>query len=303
MMAKRAGWKAAAVLSSVALAASFGFGAASAFADFSRSDVPTLVYDGRDKAFYYRNVESGDLFASFDDLMPGDRRQQDFAIEAVNISEPVTLYVRASYDQAETAGIEDAALSVSFGNGVAAEGTVGDGHGMGEALELGSFAHDGVLDAQVELDIPTTIGNDSAGDERELLWTFTAQEDGGGVGPGPGPDPDPEPEPDPEPNPDPEPGPDPDPDPDPSPDPEPEPGPDQGAGDESGDGGQGDQLAGGDGGVELDGLAESDGAVSARSDAIAKTGDAAKGRAIAWLAVSLASLGVLLAALRRLRLS
>lgn len=185
-MMRRAGWKAVALISSVVLAASFCFGTMSAFADFSRSDTPALVYDGHDKKFSYRNVENGDLFASFKDLMPGDCAHQAFSIEAVNVEEPVTMYVKASYDDAETADIEDIALSASFGGNVAVEGTLGDSHGMGQWVDLGAFSQDATIDGSIELEVPTTLGNDSARDERELVWTFIAQEQGGGSGPGGG---------------------------------------------------------------------------------------------------------------------
>lgn len=299
-MMKRAGWKAVAVLSGAALATSFGFGATSAFADFSRSGVPTLVYDGSAKAFSYRNVENGDLFASFKDLMPGDHAQQEFSIEAVNVEEPVTIYVKASYEDAEVAGIEDIALSASFGDDIAVEGTVGDFHDMGDALELGVFAQDDVMDGVVELDVPTTLGNDSAGDERELVWTFSAQEEGGGPGPGPDPGPDPDPDPDPDPEPGPDPDPSPDPEPEPGPDPAPDPDPD--VPDTDGDSGS-DGSADGDGAGQAGIDVSDNGGVSSQSDAIAKTGDSLRASVIAWFAAAFASLAVLLTALRRLRTS
>lgn len=185
MSMKRWAYKGVVAVSAVALAASLACAGATAFAALPGSGVPTLVYDGQSKTFSYRDAQNGDLFASFKDLMPGDTARQEFAIEAVGVQEPVTVYAGASYDAGQVAGIEDIALEAVF-DGQAQRGTVGDSHGMAQPVRLATLEDDGVVDGSVTIEVPTSLGADTAGDERVLTWTFYAQEEGapGPTGPG-----------------------------------------------------------------------------------------------------------------------
>ncbi|MDO4590558.1 MAG: hypothetical protein Q4B35_04115 [Slackia sp.] len=177
MSMKRSAYKGAVAVSAVALAASLACGGAAAFAALPADGVPTLVYDGQSKTFSYRDAEGGDLFASCKDLMPGDTARQEFAIEAVGVQEPVTVYAGASYDAGQVAGIEDIAVEAVF-DGRMQRGTVGDSHGMAQPVRLATLEGDGAVEGSVTIEVPTSLGADTAGDERVLTWTFYAQEEG-----------------------------------------------------------------------------------------------------------------------------
>lgn len=180
-------WKILAAASAVALAASCAVGAMAYAATLT--DQPTLVYDGAAKSFTYRNVKGSDLFSSFKGVMPGDELSQDFVIEGVNIAEPTSIYAQASYEESQTAGIEDVSIEARFGDGVEAEGTLGEENAMQDPVRIAVLSSDATIPGSVTMRVPTSLSNDTAYTSHELTWTFIAQEDGsvsGGEGSGGG---------------------------------------------------------------------------------------------------------------------
>ncbi len=140
--------------------------------------VPTVVYDAESGEFSFRDAPGGDMFASFKGLMPGDTAQQEVAVEVVNSREIVSVYVSARYADAELAGIEGVGLAAVFDGSGAHEGTLGDRHEMGEPVLLATLRGDGAAKGVVELRVPTSLGNETAGGSHTLTWEFTAQHEG-----------------------------------------------------------------------------------------------------------------------------
>ncbi len=141
------------------------------------SDEPTLVYDGATGEFSFEHAPDGDMFPAFKGLVPGDAVTQDIVVEAIHVSAPVALYVGAFYDDAEIAGIEEIALSVSLPDKTVREGTLGDRHQMGRSALLASFTEDGSVSCRVSIKVPESLGNETSHTAHVLSWTFTAQEE------------------------------------------------------------------------------------------------------------------------------
>lgn len=139
---------------------------------------PTVIYDATSGEFSFRDAPGGDLFASFKGLMPGDVAEQQVAVEVVNSREIVSVYVSARYADAELAGIEDVGLTATFDGSGAHTGTLGDRHEMGEPVKMATLRGDDAATGVVELRVPTSLGNDTAGGAHTLTWEFTAQHEG-----------------------------------------------------------------------------------------------------------------------------
>ncbi len=139
---------------------------------------PTVIYDATSGEFSFRDAPGGDLFASFKGLMPGDVAEQQVAVEVVNSREIVSVYVSARYADAELAGVEDVGLTATFGGSGAHAGTLGDRHDMGEPVLLATLRGEDASAGVVELRVPASLGNDTAGGSHTLTWEFTAQHEG-----------------------------------------------------------------------------------------------------------------------------
>lgn len=142
------------------------------------AEQPTLVYDGASKSFSYRHVDGSDLFASFKDLVPGDRLTQRFAVQVVNLDRPTALYLRTDYDTADAADLDAIELAVSASGANLSDGAIGSDHRLERDTKLASLVEDGSFQAEVTITVPTSVGNELADSSHRLRWVFTAQEDG-----------------------------------------------------------------------------------------------------------------------------
>lgn len=144
--------------------------------------VPTVVYHGADAAASLEGAPGGDMFHTFRDLMPGDVAEQSVSVR--NDSDvPVDVYARAAY-AGPLDGLEEVRLTVSDDGGVVAAGLLADHHGMLRPVKLCTLDAGGEWDADVRLDIPVEVGNETMGAVQDLSWTFTFEERGAPARPG-----------------------------------------------------------------------------------------------------------------------
>ncbi|RDB59493.1 hypothetical protein C1879_01490 [Paraeggerthella hongkongensis] len=177
MVRKRVSWLAFA-LSLAAAAALFLSAVLPLPAQAAPSDPPVLVYDGDTKEFSVRNVDPDELFPTLDNLVPGDASTHSMQVQCQNVQKPVSLYVRPFCDKAVAELIAPVRLTAKLDGSVLYDGEIGPLLADDASpLKMVDFFEDGSVDLEVSLTIPVTLGNEAAGLNDAVRWTFTAQEE------------------------------------------------------------------------------------------------------------------------------
>ncbi len=142
------------------------------------SDPPVSVYDGNTKEFSVRNVDPDELFPTLDNLVPGDASTHSMQVQCQNVQKPVSLYVRPFCDKAVAELIAPVRLTAKLDGSVLYDGEIGPLLADDASpLKMVDFFEDGSVDLEVSLTIPVTLGNEAAGLNDAVRWTFTAQEE------------------------------------------------------------------------------------------------------------------------------
>lgn len=163
----------AAIFCVVALAAP-----ARAFADTS-----AISYDGNVRQLTVSGATgtSGepDLFPAFKDLMPGDVREQQIEIRATGVKSQVRVFVRAVVDQETAHLLSSITLTATVGNasgGWLQTGTPGSV--FAHPKQVATFTSDGSTVLNLQLSVPTSVGNELADASKTVRWEITAEDDG-----------------------------------------------------------------------------------------------------------------------------
>ena len=164
---------AAAILCVVALAVP-----ARAFADS-----PAIAYDGNARQLTVTGAtgSSGepDLFPAFKDLMPGDAREQQIEVRATGVKSQVRVFVRAVVDHETAHLLSPIALTASAGD--ASDGwlqTGTPGSVFAYPTQVATFTSDGSTVLNLQLSVPTSVGNELADANKAIRWEITAEDDG-----------------------------------------------------------------------------------------------------------------------------
>ena len=127
----------------------------------------TLIYDGRKNTFTYYNLEQGDLFDEFKDLIPGDVREQTINIKGTNIDKDTTLYLELNTEINEellnyinvTVYKDDEQLEK-----------------YNDKIKIANFKNDDSFTLKIKVEVPVEVDNAIEDLEVLLKWTFLIEQ-------------------------------------------------------------------------------------------------------------------------------
>lgn len=147
------------------------------------ADTPAIAYDGnaRQLTVSGATMSSGepDLFPAFKDLMPGDEREQQIEIRATGVKSQVRVFLRAVVDH-ETAHLLSPITLTAAVSDVSADWLQAETPGsvFAHPTEVATFTSDGSTVLNLQLSVPTSVGNELADANKTIRWEITAEDDG-----------------------------------------------------------------------------------------------------------------------------
>lgn len=147
------------------------------------ADAPSIAYDGNARQLTVSGATgtSGepDLFPAFKDLMPGDTRDQQIEIRATGVKSQVRVFVRAVVDHETAHMLSPIALTASTGDASAGWLQAGaPGSVFAYPTQVATFTSDGSTVLNLQLSVPTSVGNELADANKTIRWEITAEYDG-----------------------------------------------------------------------------------------------------------------------------
>lgn len=147
------------------------------------ADTPAIAYDGNARQLTVSGAtgSSGepDLFSAFKDLMPGDVREQQIEVRATGVKSQVRVFVRAVVDRETARLLSPITLTASAGDastGWLQTGTPGSVFAY--PTQVATFTSDGSTVLNLQLSVPTSVGNELADASKTIRWEITAEDDG-----------------------------------------------------------------------------------------------------------------------------
>lgn len=147
------------------------------------ADTPAIAYDGnaRQLTVSGATASSGepDLFPAFKDLMPGDEREQQIEIRATGVKSQVRVFVRAVVDHETVHLLSPITLTATVGDASAGWLQTGAPGGVfAYPTQIAAFTGDGSTVLNLQLSVPTSVGNELADASKTIRWEITAEDDG-----------------------------------------------------------------------------------------------------------------------------
>ncbi len=147
------------------------------------ADTPAIAYDGnaRQLTVSGATMSSGepDLFPAFKDLMPGDEREQQIGIRATGVKSQVRVFVRAVVDHETTHLLSPITLTAAVSDASADWLQAGTpGSVFAHPTQVATFTSDGSTVLNLQLSVPTSVGNELADANKTIRWEITAEDDG-----------------------------------------------------------------------------------------------------------------------------
>lgn len=147
------------------------------------ADAPSIAYDGNAHQLTVSGATgtSGepDLFPAFKDLVPGDTRDQQIEIRATGVKSQVRVFVRAVVDHETAHMLSPIALTASTGDASAGWLQAGaPGSVFAYPTQVATFTSDGSTVLNLQLSVPTSVGNELADANKTIRWEITAEDDG-----------------------------------------------------------------------------------------------------------------------------
>ena len=147
------------------------------------ADTPAIAYDGNARQLTVSGAtdSSGepDLFPAFKDLMPGDVREQQIEVRATGVKSQVRVFVRAVVNHETAHLLSPVTLTASAGD--ASDGwlqTGTPGSVFAYPTQVATFTSDGSTVLNLQLSVPTSVGNELADANKAIRWEITAEDDG-----------------------------------------------------------------------------------------------------------------------------
>lgn len=111
--------------------------------------------------------------------MPGDVREQRIEVRATGVKSQVRVFVRAVVDH-ETANIlSPITLTARVGDASAGWLQTGTpGSVFAHPTQVAAFTSDGSTVLNLQLSVPTSVGNELADASKTIRWEITAEDDG-----------------------------------------------------------------------------------------------------------------------------
>ena len=147
------------------------------------ADTPAIAYDGNARQLTVSGATgtSGEpnLFPSFKDLMPGDVREQQIEIRATGVKSQVRVFVRAVVDHETAHLLSPITLTATVGDASAGWLQTGTpGSVFAYPTQVAAFTSDGSTVLNLQLSVPTSVGNELADASKTIRWEVTAEDDG-----------------------------------------------------------------------------------------------------------------------------
>lgn len=147
------------------------------------ADTPAIAYDGnaRQLTVSGATASSGepDLFPAFKGLMPGDVREQQIEVRATGVKSQVRVFVRAVVDQETASLLSPITLTAAVGDASAGWLQTGaPGSVFAHPTQVATFTGDGSTVLNLQLSVPTSVGNELADASKTIRWEITAEDDG-----------------------------------------------------------------------------------------------------------------------------
>lgn len=147
------------------------------------ADTPAIVYDGnaRQLTVSGETGSSGepDLFPAFKDLMPGDVREQQIEVRATGVKSQVRVFVRAVVDHETAHLLSPITLTATVSDASAGWLQAGTPGGVfAHPTQVATFTSDGSTVLNLQLSVPTSLGNELADASKTIHWEITAEDDG-----------------------------------------------------------------------------------------------------------------------------
>lgn len=148
---------------------------------YTTNGEPTILYDGNEKSLTVLNTEGSDLFVNMKDLMPGDSRVQEVSLQAKNLKDTTSIWLKADCDAETAQALEQLTISVYIDDKLISSGPVGESTNLYSGVELYEFSDDKTVQMSIELNVPVQVGNELVDAQKHLHWTFTIQDESGTV--------------------------------------------------------------------------------------------------------------------------
>lgn len=147
------------------------------------ADTPAIAYDGNARQLTVSGVTASsgepDLFPAFKDLMPGDEREQQIEIRATGVKSQVRVFVRAVVDHETAHLLSPITLTATVGDASAGWLQTGTpGSVFAYPTQVAAFTSDGSTALNLQLSVPTSVGNELADASKTIRWEITAEDDG-----------------------------------------------------------------------------------------------------------------------------
>lgn len=147
------------------------------------ADTPAIAYDGNARQLTVSGATgiSGepDLFPAFKDLMPGDEREQQIEVRATGVKSQVRVFVRAVVDHETAHLLSPITLTASVGDASAGWLQTGTPSSVfAYPTQVATFTGDGSTVLNLQLSVPTSVGNELADANKTIRWEITAEDDG-----------------------------------------------------------------------------------------------------------------------------
>lgn len=147
------------------------------------ADTPAIAYDGNARQLTVSGVTASsgepDLFPAFKDLMPGDVREQQIEIRATGVKSQVRVFVRAVVDHETAHLLSPITLTATVGDASAGWLQTGTpGSVFAYPTQVAAFTSDGSTVLNLQLSVPTSVGNELADASKTIRWEVTAEDDG-----------------------------------------------------------------------------------------------------------------------------
>jgi preprotein translocase subunit SecE len=147
------------------------------------ADAPAIAYDGNARQLTVSGAtgSSGepDLFLAFKDLMPGDVRDQQIEVRATGVKSQVRVFVRAVVDHETAHMLSPITLTATVGDASAGWLQTGTpGSVFAYPTQIATFTSDGSTVLNLQLSVPTSVGNELADANKTIRWEITAEDDG-----------------------------------------------------------------------------------------------------------------------------
>ena len=146
------------------------------------ADTPAIAYDGNTRQLTVSGAtgSSGDpdLFPAFKDLMPGDVREQQIEVCATGVKSQVRVFVWAVVDHETAHMLSPITLTATVGDASAGWLQTGTpGSVFAYPTEIATFTSDGSTVLNLQLSVPTSVGNELADANKTIRWEITAEDD------------------------------------------------------------------------------------------------------------------------------